>query len=257
MWWYAAGAVAGLALLSGSGKRAAAKAENRVMEADAKAKNQVRFAGNAAGAAENSLALWAQSVENQARAKAAANQQQNLLAQYTQASQARAAQGLSLGIQDAEALGMSAAATGASGVEGSAPSLVRGATALRSQFAQESADRLGLSQDYAARTQAGALAGAIFTGQDQSVLLARQDYNVTAVQKRAYQSWSQDLVLKALEMAPALLGGGGGDGDQSSGGGIRPDPTTSGSGVNPGAVPRSGLSLSAPKAASSNPYSIW
>lgn len=257
MWWYAAGAVAGLALLSGSGKRAAAKAENRVMEADAKAKNQVRFAGNAAGAAENSLALWAQSVENQARARAAANQQQNLLAQYTQASQARAAQGLSLGIQDAEALGMSAAATGASGVEGSAPSLVRGATALRSQFAQESADRLGLSQDYAARTQAGALAGAIFTGQDQSVLLARQDYNVTAVQKRAYQSWSQDLVLKALEMAPALLGGGGGDGDQSSGGGIRPDPTTSGSGVNPGAVPRSGLSLSAPKAASSNPYSIW
>lgn len=257
MWWYAAGAVAGLALLSGSGKRAAAKAENRVMEADAKAKNQVRFAGNAAGAAENSLALWAQSVENQARAKAAANQQQNLLAQYTQASQARAAQGLSLGIQDAEALGMSAAATGASGVEGSAPSLVRGATVLRSQFAQESADRLGLSQDYAARTQAGALAGAIFTGQDQSVLLARQDYNVTAVQKRAYQSWSQDLVLKALEMAPALLGGGDGGGDQPTGGGIRPEPATGGVGVTPGAAPRAGLSLSAPRAASSNPYSIW
>lgn len=245
MWWYAAGAVAGLALLSGSGKRAAAKAENRVMEADAKAKNQVRFAGNAAGAAENSLALWVQSVENQARAKAAANQQQNLLAQYTQASQARAAQGLSLGIQDAEALGMSAAATGASGVEGSAPSLVRGATALRSQFAQESADRLGLSQDYAARTQAGALAGAIFTGQDQSVLLARQDYNVTAVQKRAYQSWSQDLLMAAPQLLQTLPTGGAPT--PAAGGGINPTPTTN----------ASGITLGAPKAASSNPYSIW
>lgn len=254
MWWVAA-AVAANALLGGSGTRQAAKAENRVMEADAKAKNQVRFAGNAAGAAENSLALWAQAVENKSRAQQAARQQQNLLSQYTQASQARAAQGLSLGIQDAEALGMSAAATGASGVEGSAPSLVQGATALRSQFARESADRLGISQDYAARTQAGALAGAIFTGLDQSVLLARQDYNVTAVQKRAYQSWSQDLALKALEMAPALLGGGGGDGGQPTGGGIRPGPT--GEGIRPEPAPRSGLSLSAPRAVSSNPYSIW
>lgn len=245
MWWYATGAAAGLALLGGSGKRAAAKAENRVMEADAKAKNQVRFAGNAAGAAENSLALWAQSVENKAKARAAANQQQNLLAQYTQASQARAAQGLSLGIQDAEALGMSAAATGASGVEGSAPSLVRGATALRSQFAQESADRLGLSQDYAARTQAGALAGAIFTGQDQSVLLARQDYNVTAVQKRAYQSWSQDLLMAAPQLLQTLPTGGAPT--PAVGGGINPTPTTN----------ASGITLGTPKAVSSNPYSIW
>lgn len=245
MWWYAAGAVAGLALLGGAGKRAAAKAENQVMEADAKAKNQVRFAGNAAGAAENSLALWAQSVENKARAKAAANQQQNLLAQYTQASQARAAQGLSLGIQDAEALGMSAAATGASGVEGSAPSLVRGATALRSQFAQESADRLGLSQDYAARAQAGALAGAIFTGQDQSVLLARQDHNVTAVQKRAYQSWSQDLLMAVPQLLQTLPTGGAPT--PAAGGGINPTPTTN----------ASGITLGTPKAAPSNPYSIW
>lgn len=245
MWWYATGAVAGLALLSGSGKRAAAKAENRVMEADAKAKNQVRFAGNAAGAAESSLALWAQAVENKARAKAAANQQQNLLAQYTQASQARAAQGLSLGIQDAEALGMSAAATGASGVEGSAPSLVRGATALRSQFAQESADRLELSQDYAARTQAGALAGAIFTGLDQSVLMAKQDYNVTAVQKRAYQSWSQDLLMAAPQLLQTLPTGGAPT--PAAGGGINPTPTTN----------ASGITLGTPTAASSNPYSIW
>lgn len=245
MWWYATGAAAGLALLGGSGKRAAAKAENRVMEADANAKNQVRFAGNAAGAAENSLALWTQSVENQARAKAAANQQQNLLAQYTQASQARAAQGLSLGIQDAEALGMSAAATGASGVEGSAPSLVRGATALRNQFAQESADRLSLSQDYAARTQAGALAGTIFTGLDQSVLLARQDHNVTAVQKRAYQSWSQDLLMAAPQLLQTLPTDG--TPTPAAGGGINPTPTTN----------ASGITLGTPKAASSNPYSIW
>lgn len=243
MWWYAAGT--GLALLSGSGKRAAAKAENRVMEADAKAKNQVRFASNAAGAAENSLAIWAQAVENNAKANAAANQQQNLLAQYTQASQARAAQGLSLGIQDAEALGMSAAATGASGVEGSAPSLVRGATALRSQFAQESANRLGLSQDYAARTQAGALAGAIFTGLDQSVLLAKQDYNVTAGQKRAYQSWSQDLLMASPQLLQTLPTGG--VTTPAAGGGVNPTPTTN----------ASGITLGTPKVASSNPYSIW
>lgn len=255
MWWVAAAAAS---VLDGAGKRAAAKAENRVREADATAQNQVRFAGNAAGAAENSLALWAQAVENKSRAQQAARQQQNLLSQYTQASQARAAQGLSLGIQDAEALGMSAAATGASGVEGSAPSLVQGATALRSQFAQESADRIGISQDYTARTQAGALAGTIFTGLDQSVLLARQDYNVTAVQKLAYQSWSQDLALKALEMAPALLGGGGGGGDaQPAGRGIRIGPATSGSGITPGATQQAGLTLGAPRVASSNPYSIW
>lgn len=189
MWWAVAAAALG-STIAGVGKRAQAKANNKISAAQTEASNKLRTLQNQAAAAENSMALWSQSVENGLRAKQAARTREAGARSFLGQSNQQAAQGLSLGIQEAEAMGAATAAIGASAVEGSAPNLVRGATALRSQFAEETADRLGVSREYAGRTQAGALAGAIFTGMDQSVLLARMDYNVdAAVQQATSPGW--------------------------------------------------------------------
>lgn len=195
-----------------------AKANNRVRKAQADAEDKLRPAKNQAAAAQSSLALWSQSVNNQRRARSMGGQLEAGMVNTLRGKDQTTGGGFVSSIRSAEQAGAQVAASASSGVSGNVVDMVAGATALRRRIGEESAARtMGMmDSDFARRT--AELSSQLVSGLDMSTTMAGMDYNRT-LQQQVVQSDAMQAITLAANVANVLIGAKGDDG---LGGGGKP-----------------------------------
>ena len=181
-----------------------AKANNRVRRAQAEAEDKLRPAKNQAAAAQSSLALWSQSVNNQRRARGIGGQLEAGTVNQLRGKDQMVAQTFSGSIRGAELAGAQAAAAAASGVSGNVVDMVAGATALRRRIGEESAARtVGMmDSDFARRT--AELSSQLVSGLDMSTTMAGMDYNQTVLQQQREVSGAEIAITSAAQLGAQL-----------------------------------------------------
>ena len=183
MWQLAAVAVLGAVKgIAQSGvKNAQARANNRLSAASAEVNAELRKGSNQAKAAENSLDLWSQSVNNARKQTAVGNaleaQAVSIGRQLDQAVRGK----FSGSIREAEQAGGQAAAAAAAGLEGSVVDRVAGATQLRRQVGEELVTRTTGQAASDVTRRAGMLTSQMLS-LDMTQRAAGLDYNRQAVQ---------------------------------------------------------------------------
>lgn len=199
-------AVAGVAMsaLNMYSQREQVKANNRVRRAQADAEDTLRPAKNAAAAAQSSLALWSQSVNNQRRERASGLQLEAGAVNSARASTAQVGQVFAGSIRAAEQAGAQAAASASSGVTGHVVDMVAGATALRRKVGEESAAQFAGQVAYDTQRRAAELSSQLVTGLDTSMVMAGLDYNQTILQQQRQISNAEIGITAAAQLASDL-----------------------------------------------------
>jgi hypothetical protein len=181
-----------------------AKANNRVRKAQADAENTLRPAKNQAAAAQSSLALWSQSINNQRRARGIGGQVEAGAVNQLRGKDQAVSQTFVSSIRNAEQAGAQAAASASSGVSGNVVDMVAGATALRRRIGEESAARtVGMmDSDFARRT--AELSSQLVSGLDMSTTMAGMDYNQTVMQQQHAVSGAEIAITAAAQLGAQL-----------------------------------------------------
>ena len=154
-----------------------AKANNAISKENAASSNSLRLYSNAATAAEDNLARFTQSVNNQRTMDAAgktlnANTTNFLRGNDVQQSNTFAGQ-----IDAAQQAGHSRAQQAASGVGGNVTDMVNSATALRTSIAKATADQYAKSQQQDFSQEQANVMSRMTGSLDNSIILDHLDYN--------------------------------------------------------------------------------
>ncbi|CAB4241283.1 hypothetical protein UFOVP60_2 [uncultured Caudovirales phage] len=169
------GAVKGIA--AAGVNKAQAEANNKISASNAEAETSIRAAGNQAKAAENSLGLWSQSINNARRQKQVGGALEstgvNAFRQLDSAVQGH----FSGSIREAEQEGAQAAAAAEAGVEGGVADQVAAASALRRQIGEEMSVRATGQATSDVGRRAGILTSQLLSGLDTRAQMAGLDYN--------------------------------------------------------------------------------
>jgi hypothetical protein len=175
-WNAIAGAVQGT--IGSDAFNAAVDANNRISSTNAKARNSVRQASNLATAAQNSLARWIQSLNNNRMLDAGGAQLEASIVNYRRSNDAFVTQGFSESIRQAEQAGAAAAAQAAAGIEGNVVDMVNGSTKLRDSIVNQQMEDMGLLQASDAAKRAGDILTSTVQGLDGSIIIDMLDYNI-------------------------------------------------------------------------------
>lgn len=216
MWWQMA-AQAGLSLLQAQGAKAVNKYNNRIAasnnklaEADAKNKNNVRAAANINAAAQGGLARWVQSVNNNRRLDEGGRALEENTVNFYRQADALQGQSLAQDITNAEQAGVMAVSAAAAGVDGQVVDMVNSSTALRNSIVAEHADRLKGAYSYDTARRAGLIMSQTVSSLDNSLIFDNLDYNVDVAQRqvdnRTTPSYFSAILGSALKTLPAALG---------------------------------------------------
>lgn len=154
-----------------------ARANNRISQANASSANSLRLYSNAAEAAENNLARFTQSVNNQRTMDAAGKTLNANTTNFLRGNDQQQLNTFAGQIDAAQQAGHQRAQQAAFGVGGNVTDTVNSATALRTSIAKATADQSARSeqQDYS-QEQANVMSR--MTGSlDNSILLDHLDFN--------------------------------------------------------------------------------
>lgn len=196
------------------------KAQNRVRKAQADAEDVLRPARNQAAAAQNSLSLWSQSVNNKRRARTVGLQMEADTVNSGRRRDTGLSQAFSGGIRSAERAGAQAAAAASSGVSGNVVDMVAGATALRRKIGEQAVANTENMADYDMRRRAAELSHQLVTGMDTSTVMSGMDYNGTILQQQHAQSTGMILGNAAASLGAIFVGASG----DPEGGNPKPEP---------------------------------
>lgn len=216
-----------MAIFSIDAANAQAAANQRVSFANAAAGNKVRTARNAAQAAQNSLARWVQSVNNNRALDAGGQALEANSVNFRRASDAGVREDFLTSLQSAEQAGMSAAMAAAAGIDGQVVDMVNSSVALRDSIVQQqTADYRGM-QSYDATRRAASIMQQTVGGLDSSLILDSFDTSIDVGQEFAKQSKLPAYLKLAKDAAETFVTMGG---SEMFSGGSKP---TAGSGISP------------------------
>lgn len=160
-----------------------ARNNNLISETNAKTTNSLRLYSNAATAAEDNLARFTQSVNNQRMMDAGGKTLNANTVNFLRGSDRAQVGNFASQIDDAQSMGHARAMQAASGVGGNVTDTVNTATALRASIAKSTADQAIKSnaQNYSAE-QANVMSRMVGSI-DSSIILDNLDYNKSVAQK--------------------------------------------------------------------------
>lgn len=156
----------------------ATRANNKINALNAKVGNNLRQGQNAATAAQDNLARFTQSVNNNKILTAGGNAQAALTVNALRGSDAHMAQDFSGSIATAEQAGHMAASQASAGIDGNVVDMVDTSTALRNSII---AQQVKTSEDetaYDVGQKRGMIASQMISSMDQSTILDHLNYNV-------------------------------------------------------------------------------
>lgn len=156
----------------------ATRANNSINALNAKTGNDVRQAQNAATAAQDNLARFTQSVNNNKVLTAGGNAQAALTVNALRGSDAHMAQDFSGSIAQAEQAGHMAASAASAGVDGNVVDMVDTSTALRNSIIGQQVKTSEDESAYDVGQKRGQIASQMVSGMDQSLILDHLNYNV-------------------------------------------------------------------------------
>lgn len=222
-----------LGIFNVAGQRAVAEANNRISAVNAEAGNKVRLARNAFGAAENNLARFAQSLNNNRVLKQGGQQLEANVVNYYRSRDQLLTQSFSDSIAQAEQAGHAVASAAAAGVGGSVVDMVNTSTRLRDSIVKQQLDERADQFTYDTSRRAGNILSQTLGGMDQSLILNNFDTGIDVAQVQAKPTYGAAILNFAIAAGKAYAGMSG----VPTGGGNAP---TSGTGVS---VPSSSSSF--------------
>lgn len=156
---------------------AGAAADNKISEAKANAENMVRPHSNALLAAQNGLARWAQSANNQAILDAGAAQHEANAVNALRSADAMMEADFDTGIRAAEERGAQVAAAASSGLMGNVVDTINMTSSLRRNRAKQAAMTDASMRSFDQRRMAAEIMSQTWRGLDGSVLFDNFDYS--------------------------------------------------------------------------------
>ena len=193
----AQGAISGY--LGAKSAQASAQAFNRLSAASTAASNKVRVTSNAATAAQNTLARWVQSVNNNRQLQAGGESLEAGVVNYRREADSALTQSFADSISSAEQQGAAAASQAAAGVGGSVVDMVNGSVALRDSIVRQSIGTQRDQQAYDVTRRAGLIMSQMVGGLDNSVIMDTLDYTRDAAQYQTVPSTMPGIVNGILQ----------------------------------------------------------
>lgn len=205
VWW---NAIAGFAQGYEGSKAfiAQGEANNRLSKVNADARNRVRQASNANEAAQNSLARWIQSVNNNRRLDAGGDALEQNIVNYRRSEDAALTQSFAKGISEAEQEGAMAAAAAVSGVDGNVVDMVNSSVALRDSIVGQQMSDFRDMRAYDTAARAGSIMSQVVGGMDNSLILDTLDYNIDVAQEQHIFSRMQYGLLGMIQHMGGVTG---------------------------------------------------
>ena len=180
--------------------QAQANADNRISKAKADAENLVRPHSNALLAAQNGLARWAQSANNNALLDAGAAQHEANAVNALRSADAMSEVSFDDGIRAAEERGAQAAAAASAGMMGNVVDTINMTSSLRRNRAKQAAMTDASMRSFDSRRQAAQIMSQTWRGLDGSVIFDNFDYssNGARISVGPQQAGSGDALLAGV-----------------------------------------------------------
>ncbi len=179
---------AGMAAIGAMGGAASAKADNKISEGNAKAREKVQEGQNTLQAATGNLERWMQSVNNNRRLDAGGEQLEVARRNASREADDVGRESIVTSLQRAEQQGASAAAQAFSGVGGTAADMINASTSIRDDLVKQALGEKAAYGQYDRARRAGAITSAMIGGMDSSLTFDRIDNSLNPTQKRAVPS---------------------------------------------------------------------